>query len=300
MKTADIIKALNAKMAENGAAPKQADSETKDPGTTKKVLIPKSFENAASVAQSGAAPKQVSSGTKASATPKKMFVPKPSASDSDKPTNYRTNRFHLFDSDLPIAGMQGAHNTPDPQATLRYLAEQERRVVLIGLHEKNFEDIARRGGIEYHWIPIPDFADEGPIPPETYDRIYQVVKVADNEGKQVTIHCGSGDGRTGTAQASLKLRELMEKAAKEDPLILDERPTNTTTVLLKGIVDIPCTPFVKEAIETIRTDRSTLTDPKAGRRSVESENDIATLINYETHLRDVIKAELSAHVSSSP
>lgn len=223
---------------------------------------------------------------------------KPSPSVSAKPevmstpTNYRTNQFHLFDRDFTIAGMQGAHNTGNPGATLRYLHEHDHRAVLIGLHEKNFTEIATKNGLEYHWIPIPDFSDE--VSDETYDSIYEAVKQAVEAGKQVTIHCGSGDGRTGTALASLKLRELLEQSAQHDPSILDDKPEKSATVLIKGIVEYPCTPFVKEAIEKIRTERVPISDLKAGRRSVESHDDIDILIGYEAHLRAAIKKELSA------
>lgn len=229
-----------------------------------------------------------------------LSATQPSAGSLSMPTNYRKNQFHLFDKDFTIAGMQGAHNTPDPRATLRYLVEHDHRSVLIGLHEKNYADIATKSGLEYHWIPIPDFSDK--ISHDTYDNIYETVKQAVEAGKQVTIHCGSGDGRTGTALAALKLRELLEEAAKKDPSVLDSNPDKNVQVLLKGIVDYPCTPFVKEAIEKIRTERipQSVSDMKAGRRSVESDDDVNNLIAYETHLRAVIKEELSAQENTSP
>lgn len=210
-----------------------------------------------------------------------------------RPKNYRAHRFHLLGRDLTIAGMASPHNNSSINNALAYLRDNEKRTVLIGLNETNFTIDATNNGLEYHHIPVPDFA-ANPVSPAKYDAIYAVVKKAIEEGKAVTIHSGAGDGRTGTALASLKLRELLEIEAKDNPSILDDNPGNTTSVHAAMVYNgyIPCTPLVKAAVEGIRTQR--IATDNSGSHSVETENDIYTLIQYEKHLRLVIKEELKA------
>ncbi len=207
------------------------------------------------------------------------------------PYNYRTHDFHLFGKALSIGGMAGLHNNANNHDPLIYLRDTAKRVVLIGLHEThNFTDVANLHGIEYHYIPIPDF-EPTPIDPAKYDAIYVALKKATAEGKQVAIHCGSGNGRTGTALTSLKLRELIETAAARNPAILDENPGKTTSVHSTINGKVACTPFVKAAVEGIRNQSNPV---DVGSKSVETTNDIHTLIAYEKHLRLVIKQELRA------
>lgn len=216
-----------------------------------------------------------------------------------RPTNYRTHHFHLFDRDLSIGGMAGPHHNTDRKGALNYLSQHEKSEVLIGLHETDFSKDANENGLEYHFIPIPDFISS-PVSPEKYDAIYSAVKKATEEGKGVTIHCGAGDGRTGTALACLKLRELMEKAAREDVRSLDESPNNITTVYATRVHDrnVPCTPLVKAAVEELRQQRTAIDE--SGSHSVETENEIHTLIEYEKHLRLVIKEELLTQKDTAP
>lgn len=210
-----------------------------------------------------------------------------------KPTNYRVNTFQLFGMNLRVAGMGEAKD----REVFRYLKVNESRTVVIGLRETSDEHIATTIGLVYHHIPIEDY-DTKPVPPAIYDEIYDIVKRATAAGKQVVIHCRSGNGRTGVALASLKLRELLEEAAKNDALILDSKPTSNVSVLLKQIVPCACTPFVKTAVEAIRNAKTTLpSDTKAGRYAVETENDVNTLIEYETHLQAVIKKQF-CHLAS--
>ena len=213
--------------------------------------------------------------------------------DGTRPTNFRTHHFNLFDKDLNIGGMAGPHHNTDRSGVLNYLKYGEKRDVLIGLHETDFSKDAHANGLEYHFIPIPDAADS-PVSPDIYDAIYSVVEKATEEGKQVTIHCGAGDGRTGTALACLKLRELLEKAVKVDASILDDTPGNTTTIYATRVHehDVPCTPFVKAAVEELRLQRTAIDE--SGIHSVETENEIKTLVGYEKHLRCLIKNELEA------
>lgn len=207
------------------------------------------------------------------------------------PRNFRAHRFNLFGDRITIGGMAAPHNNFGKEdEVFKYLKDEQNRDVLIGLHEQDFTADAQRNGIEYHHIPVPDVAIT-PISPEKYDAIYGVVKQATAEGKQVTIHCGAGDGRTGTALAALKLRELLENEAKENQSILDSDPENTALVHATFVTaELPCTPLVKQAVEAVRNDREASSDN--GSHSVETKNDIQTLIDYERHLRPIIKEEL--------
>lgn len=208
-----------------------------------------------------------------------------------RPKNYRTHGFDLMGTHLTIGAMAGPHNNVNQHGILSYLGQNENRKVLIGLHEDDFTEIAQCNGLEYHHIPIQD----GVTPPlETYDQIYQIVRKSTEEGKQVTIHCGHGDGRAGTALASLKLRELLENEIRENPMSINEDPFTTEGDVRDrqgGLVY--CTPLVQQAIEAIRTERQAPDNDLSGENSVETSNEVQALINYERHLRVAMRAELS-------
>ena len=216
--------------------------------------------------------------------------------------NYRKHYFHLFGKDLQIAGMAGPHFKSKPgddfvDRSLDYLKQHEQRDVLIGLNDKHdFSEKASEHGLQYYYFPITDYVDKPdsltePIPPKIYDAIYTTIKEATEEGKKVSIHCGAGDGRTGTALACLKLRELLEAQAQLDPSTLDSDTEATCSVYsLADMEFYKCTLLVNAAVQAVRYQREA--DNSYGRMSVESENDIKTLILYEQHLRRILKAEL--------
>ena len=215
-----------------------------------------------------------------------------------KPDNYRVNRFYLMNRHLSIAGMARPDYFSGGTAIgekLNYLNHTEKRMVLIGLFHASFAAQAVVSGLEYIHIPVADFQ---PVPPETYDQLYAAIKKATQEGKTVTVHCGAGDGRTGTALSALKLRELLEKQALNDINSLDESPAHSAfaRVSYHGVKNVPCTPLVKEAIDLVRTDRLSL--DKNGEHSVETETDVKTLLTYEKHLRAMIKKEFLERVKA--
>ncbi len=209
------------------------------------------------------------------------------------PSNYRTHDFHLFDRNLKIGGMaRPNYGNQNTERTLEQLQHINPNIVLIGLYKKyDFSSEAEVARLPYLFIPITDYQI---TPPETYDQIYAAVKQATSDGRQVIIHCGAGNGRTGAALAALKLRELLESAAKIDSSILDEDPDPVAeNILLSEILeDCPCSPLVKQAVESIRLNRQTLDDSDNGSESIESASDVASLISYEKHLRTLIKQEL--------
>ena len=78
--------------------------------------------------------------------------------------------------------------------------------------------------------------------------------------------------------------------------------TNKQVVILEEHVsqDIPCTPLVKNAVEAIRTQKKTQSlGEKNGSESVETANDVTTLINYEIHLRASLNMVLKKKATNS-
>ena len=207
------------------------------------------------------------------------------------PVNYRTHEFHLCGVDLNIGGMAAPDGrNPDVDGALTYLVENEQMNVLIGLKEESFAEEARAKGLEYHHLPIPDYSEPSPA---KYNAIYAVVKKATEEGKRVTIHCGAGNGRSGAALSSLKMRELIEKAAKTDLLVLDETPALSVSVYVSmDKREIPCTPFVKMAIEQLRVHRLAPDNAENGSHSVETNIDVQALIAYERFIKRELKQSL--------
>ncbi len=137
----------------------------------------------------------------------------------------------------------------------------------------------------YDWFNTP-FEQTERIKPEVYDAVYAAVERAQEGGKKIAIHCGAGDGRTGTALASLKLRELLEKEYAENNMDFDIPQEKTETAHAHfgapktgKACDVKVTPLVKQAIEEVRK------FDNEGHTSVESPNDMATLVLYERHLR---------------
>lgn len=209
------------------------------------------------------------------------------------PKNYRINKFHLFGEDIQIGGMARPDKNLDQDMAMKYLKQKESVDILIGLTENSYEQLATANGIEYHHLPIRDFSKASV---DTYDALYHEIGEATKQGKKVTIHCGAGDGRTGTALSSLKLREIMMEAALKDPSILDKpREKNKFIALPFATSNGNCTPFVEEAVMTIRNNRIVnLEEPSDdnGSHSVETQNDLDALMDYEQHLIEQIRKEL--------
>ncbi len=215
----------------------------------------------------------------------------------ERPFNYRTNQFSIMGQDITIAGMAGPHNSKNPDAVMIFLKNSEKREALIGIHEtENFTTLAEKHGIEYHCFPLLDYAV---IASEKFDQIYGIIQSATLRGKSVGIHCGSGDGRSGTALAAIKLRELLEKEAHDDPTVLMTPSSNTTTVYTPLNEEyISCSPLVKKAIETIRM--VGMEFGVCGINSVECDNDVTSLLNYEKHVHLTLQKQHLKRHSDSP
>lgn len=154
-------------------------------------------------------------------------------------------------------------------------------------------------------IYIHDYFDDvvgaqvKPINPEIYDRIYAAVLKAQEAGKKVAIFCGSGNGRTGTALACLKLRELVEQEFLGNPAGFSKLPNDRSASvhveqlrhMQKGDGYIPVTPMVKLAIEHIRA---------VNKSALELANDVETVLQYEQHLRQEFVQRLSGDAGPIP
>lgn len=198
-----------------------------------------------------------------------------------RPLNYRENKFTFLNQQITVAGMAGPHNNINPKGAMQYLKNTAKRSVLIGLHEDDFSDLFNGSGIEYHHLPIDDFSFE-PISPIKYDEIFNIIQNSNTQNKLVTIHCGSGNGRTGTALAALKLREIIIDNIKKNPgILLNIKPAinKSISVCMKN-KPIKCTERVKAAIEEIRSNKINC-HAENGTDSVETRNDVNSLILYE-------------------
>lgn len=190
---------------------------------------------------------------------------------------------------------QHHHNGPYIDEALRYLVFKEEMDILIGLKEESFAELAQKQGIKYVHIPIEDW---GGISIPDYNKIYDTVKQAIQDEHGVTIHCGAGDGRTGSALASLKLRERLEKTVRDNPSILEDEPRKTTSVYSFYYErDIECTPLVAEAINLLRDERYAAGE-EYGAHSVESPTDVESLMSYENYLLGEMKNALASKQSS--
>ncbi len=146
-------------------------------------------------------------------------------------------------------------------------------------------------------VGVPDyfyqpFEETARIEPSVYDTVYEAVVRANDARLKIAIHCGAGYGRTGTALASLKLRELLEDAYDPSEINFDALQECSETVHVStgaprgsetedSWVDV--TPLVHEAIRFVRLfDHH---DGEHAQSSVESVNDVASLLLYEVHLR---------------
>ena len=136
------------------------------------------------------------------------------------------------------------------------------------------------------WLGTPSKHAEK-IEPSVYDNIYDAVKSAQRAGLKIAIHCEEGRGRTGTAIATLKLRELLEKAYIANPAMIEMEQIKSKRLDVidfdenhrKKNCSVAVTPFVKEAVDYVRSfDNSNNT-------SVETLHDIETLLVYEQYLR---------------
>ena len=213
--------------------------------------------------------------------------------DTIIPVNYRQHPLHISGVDIYVGGMAAPdRRNLNPDAAIEYLNQQAspHQGVLIGLKEQSFEKLANRHHLDYYHLPIPDFTA---VSPQTYHQLYQYVARFTAENRPVTIHCGAGNGRTGTAIASLKLREILEREAGIQPDILEAPQTIDSQIIASMTGDrVPCSRFVKEAVESVREQRVTVPDStNNGSGSVETVTDINALLEYENFIKNELIKE---------
>lgn len=128
------------------------------------------------------------------------------------PLNYRDVPITLNGEKLSIGGFE----RPKTVETLQLLCEAYGLGAIISLTDNNLttESVSAKAFIK------PDFYTHGPkvemhdwwdasfedakrIDTSIFDNVYQAVRSAQEAKLKVAIHCGGGDGRTGTALASL-------------------------------------------------------------------------------------------------
>lgn len=211
-----------------------------------------------------------------------------------KLVHFRKNKFRLAGKEIIVAGMGGPHNNSlmTPKLALQLLKEKYEMDVVIGLHEeKNFTAEATEVGLKYHYMFVNDHTR---IKPKIFNKIYEIVKKASDEGKKVTIHCGGGMARTGAALASLKLRELIEQEYKEDPTMLTRPVALSEYEYLDGFSwqrgvfvknDLRGSPLVMRAIRAIRNECFECSDSNTGKNSIEIQTDVDSLMEYEAYLK---------------
>lgn len=219
----------------------------------------------------------------------------------EEPVNFRSLPLRLFGQSIEVSGMarptyrrtyaagkEGPLTKELILMRMNKLVEKQGESVIIGLFQSSLEEVCGKAGLTYHHMPIPDF-ETRPIDPSVYDAIYKQVEQATAQGKKVTIHCGSGNGRTGTALAALKLRELIEEKLLIDPGYFN-RDIQTDTSIPVDEQDVACSALTKQAIEAVRAVDAT--NDNDNDKSLEMKNDVDTLVVYEKHLQALLRPEI--------
>lgn len=214
------------------------------------------------------------------------------------PKNFRTNAYHLFDRGVKVAGLAGPHNNGEDHRWVYQFLKGHDFHMLIGLHdEHDFTKEAQSENLDYHYIKLDDFAQDG-IPPEKIAEIISVIEEQVSQGRNVAIHCGTGNGRTGLIMAALKLIEIYSMAIKGDASLLDEDITWKEGAIVEAKMTgqrVPTTRFIKEAVETIRKESvGNALEPHAGEAAVETLADLMSLLNYQKNLQEELRPTLNS------
>lgn len=210
--------------------------------------------------------------------------------------NYRELPLKLNGQDIRVGGFKrpdgldvftSLKNTHNVEAVISLTGDYNAWVTEAGMSPASY---TRGPKVEvYDWFNTP-YAPDHRINPTVYDCIYEAVTAAQKAHKKIAIHCGAGDGRTGTALASLKLRELLEQAQQINPTEFNQQAKADQKIHMHyGVVgqaggNVQVTPLVKKAIEEVRR-------LSAHPNSVESRNDVESLMLYEQHLRNQLTLE---------
>jgi len=100
------------------------------------------------------------------------------------------------------------------------------------------------------------------------------------------------------------LREIIEKAAVDDPAVLDqEQKIDSSVTPSMERQAVPCSLFVKQAVEKTRAElvvSSGSSKSENGSDSVETINDINALLVYENVIKQEIKQQMGIDCQNTP
>ena len=203
--------------------------------------------------------------------------------DIKKPYNY--NKIKIPGLKISVSGMAHpkVYNTGNKLDEILTTLKKDCNIdVMISLDHRYKELIKEEWTSDtkssYYNFEVEDFT-----PPTTVQmqEVAGIIDQANDEEKNVIIHCGEGLGRTGTMLASLVLRSLIINKSKKNPDYFSENQTKTKLEMPSHYFhgDPPsATPLVKEAIDTVRF--------TYGAKSVETADQVAELEVYEQILRN--------------
>ena len=215
--------------------------------------------------------------------------------------NIRTVPIQINGKRTRIAGFQRPENTVED---FKALQTQHKIGAVVSL-DGDYSEVYKKSGMNPAFythgerVEIYDSFKEAKnevdlIKASTFDAVFYAVEKAQKAKKKIAIHCGAGDGRTGTVLASLKLRELLEAENKRDPSAIADPQVARQTISVhhgansnefhdeKKKIYTEVTPVVRAAIAHVRR------SDKSGHESVENVNEVASLVAYEKHLRQQI------------
>jgi protein-tyrosine phosphatase len=127
--------------------------------------------------------------------------------------------------------------------------------VLVSVDNREHEDVQRLwedgANREYVYTPIDDYTTPNL---EQLEAFHSTVSQKVSENKKIIIHCGAGQGRSGTYIASLKVREAFDRKLAnkgQNQAYFDKPPKPTETCQIKDN-SVRTTPLVFEVVTKMR------------------------------------------------
>ena len=191
-----------------------------------------------------------------------------------KPSNFRTIEYQIAGQTINIAGMAKPDFGISSSAESMAFLKQEKYDVIASLNP-TAEYEAEAKGIQYNSLEVEDFT---PPSIEVCDKAFDIITEATQKGQKVAVHCGEGFGRTGTALAAIKLKELILSMSLEEIEQIESEPN--VAIELGHYFNTgqrECSPLVKKATEIVRA-------APGSNNSVEVESQIELLCKYQAHV----------------